>query len=133
MDVRFLAGSFARCLHWFPMAVLTLLLLPCRRYAGQPADEPSSSAAAANGSASTGGAGSSKAPAGGSSRSSAKGGKRARGGTQAAAAEEEDDDIDPVTGGSISEQGYWKCKVCTVNNFDLGATSCEVCGLPRPE
>lgn len=47
--------------------------------------------------------------------------------------EDEDDEIDPVTGGLIREQGFWKCKICTVNNFDLAASVCEVCGLPRPE
>lgn len=112
------------CLHQ-PLALCCSVL---RRYAGQPADEPSSSAAAANGTGS--GAASSKAAA--ASTRSSKGGKRTRGNTKLVA-DEEDDDLDPVTGGSVSEQGYWKCKICTVNNVDLRATACEVCGLPRPE
>jgi ribosomal protein L37E len=38
-----------------------------------------------------------------------------------------------VTGNLVREQGFWKCNHCTVNNLDLSADTCEVCGLPRPE
>lgn len=109
----------------------------CRRYQGQPAEDEagSSAAAAANGPGPSSGAGSSRAAAARSG--GGRGGKRARPNTRAAAGaaagEADDDEIDPVTGELVREQGYWKCKHCTVNNQDLAANTCEVCGLPRPE
>jgi len=75
---------------------------------------------------------------GGSSRGASKRARAAAsadpGGTSTAVAiDEDDDETDPVTGELLSSQGFWKCKHCTVNNMDLNATTCEVCGLPRPD
>jgi hypothetical protein len=108
----------------------------CRRYAGQPAEDEAGSSAAAAAAAAANGTGSSRAAAarGGGGR----GGKRARTRAGAAAAAGgadgvDDDEVDPVTGNLVREQGFWKCNHCTVNNLDLAADACEVCGLPRPE
>ncbi|WIA08252.1 hypothetical protein OEZ85_007696 [Tetradesmus obliquus] len=108
-----------------------------KRYAGQPAEDEAGSSAAAAAAAAANGAGSSRAAA---VRGGGRGGKRARtraaaaaGGGAAGADGVDDDEVDPVTGNLVREQGFWKCNHCTVNNLDLAADTCEVCGLPRPE
>eukprot|EP00877_Chromochloris_zofingiensis_P011450 jgi/Chrzof1/6559/Cz19g01020.t1 len=121
-----------------------------RMYAGEvlppPPGSSSTAAAAADGagpSSRTRAAGNGNAEAGSSNaRSSKRGGKRARAagaagggsssGAAAAAAGGGEDETDPITGAVLSSQGFWKCPFCTLNNANLDASECEICGLPRP-
>jgi hypothetical protein len=118
----------------------------CRRYAGQIADDhssrmngagPSSSHAAGHSRSTANGSRSGGGSRGASKRTRAAAGANPAGTSTAVAIEDDDvdddDETDPVTGELLSSQGFWKCKHCTVNNMDLNATTCEVCGLPRPD